>query len=149
MMTRRDFLASMGWGAIVVSAGALVAAVARFFDPPITTRAPGPVEVGRPEEFAVGSLTYAERARAYVGRDERGLYAIAATCTHLGCTPRLAERGDAFVCPCHGSQFSRDGQVTGGPATRGLERVFVGRGANGILYIDSSRVVDARFRLEL
>ncbi|HEX9076142.1 MAG TPA: ubiquinol-cytochrome c reductase iron-sulfur subunit [Anaerolineae bacterium] len=149
MMTRRDFLGSMGWGAIVVSAGALVAALARFFDPPLTTPAPGPVEVGRPEDFAVGSLYYADKARAYVGRDERGLYAIAAICTHLGCTPRLAERGDTFVCPCHGSQFARDGQVTSGPAMRGLDRVFVGRGANGALLVDRSHTVDARFRLEV
>lgn len=148
-MTRRDFLEKVGWGAFVLAAGAFATALARFFGPNVTTPAPGPVEVGRQEDFVVGSLTFVDRARAFLGRDERGFYAMAAICTHLGCTPHLAERGDAFVCPCHGSRFTRDGQVASGPATRSLDHVFVGRGANGVLFVDPRRVVDARFRLEL
>ncbi len=148
-MTRRDFLEKIGWGAILAVVGGLVAAMARFFEPNLVTPAPGPAEVGRPEDYAVGSLSFVEKARSYVGRDERGFYAIIASCTHLGCTPRLADSATTFVCPCHGSQFARDGHVVSGPATKVLERALVGRGANGQLLVDLSHLVNADYRLSV
>jgi cytochrome b6-f complex iron-sulfur subunit len=144
-ITRRDFLGKVGWGAIVVAVGAMAGAFVRFLQPNVTTPAPGPVDIGTPNDYPIGSLTLIENARSYLGHDERGWYALVAICTHLGCTPRL--EADAFVCPCHGSRFSRDGQVRTGPATRSLDHAFVGRGANGQLFIDRRRLVDANYRL--
>ena len=146
-LTRREFFGKIGWGAILVAVGSFAAVLARFFEPNVTTPAPGPVEIGAPGDYAVGSLTYVENTRAYLGRDERGVYAITAICNHLGCTPRL-ER-DAFACPCHGSQFTREGQVVNGPAPRSLDRAFVGRGTNGKLFVDRSRRVDVSYRLQV
>jgi cytochrome b6-f complex iron-sulfur subunit len=143
-LSRRDFLANIGWGALLLAAGSTAAAFARFMQPNVTTPAPGPVEIGAADEYAVGSLTYIESARAYLGRDARGFYAIVAVCTHLGCTPRL-EAND-FACPCHGSRFTRAGDVVNGPAPRALDRAFVGRAASGKLFIDRRRVVDADYR---
>ena len=143
-LTRRAFLANMGWGALLIATGATAAAFARFMQPNLTTPAPGPVEIGAAEDYAVGSLTFIENARSYLGRDARGFYAIIAVCTHLGCTPRL--QANEFACPCHGSKFSRDGAVVNGPATRALDRAFVGRAADGKLLIDRSRIVDANYR---
>ena len=41
-------------------------------------------------------------------------------CTHMGCIPLLKQ--DAFVCPCHGSQFDFAGRVARGvPAPRNLD----------------------------
>ncbi len=45
---------------------------------------------------------------------------FSAHCTHLGCRIKSLEN-DAFICPCHGSVFSLNGQVVKGPATRNLE----------------------------
>ncbi len=146
-MTRREFLERIGWGAALAALGGLLAALARFFEPNVTTAAPGPVDVGAPGDFALGSLSFVEQARIYVGRDERGYYAIVATCTHLGCTPRLEGDAYAFACPCHGSRFTREGEVVNGPATRALDRAWVGRAANGRLIVDRSRVVSRDFRL--
>ncbi len=144
-LTRRDFLTNLGFGSFLVASGALAAMLARFLTPNVVTPAPGPVEIGSPDEYAVGSLTHIENARAYLGRDERGFYAIIAICTHLGCTPRLD--ADEFVCPCHGSRFTRDGKVISAPATRALDRAFVGRNANGKLFVDRSRRVSGDYRL--
>ncbi len=144
-LTRRDFLSKMGIGAFLIAASSWVAAITRMLQPNLTSPAAGPVEIGAAEEYKVGTLTFVENARAYVGRDAGGIYAILAVCTHLGCTPRL--KADAFVCPCHGSRFSPEGQVVSGPATRPLDRAFVGRAANGKLVVDCSRVVDSEFRL--
>jgi cytochrome b6-f complex iron-sulfur subunit len=47
--------------------------------------------------------------------------AIDATCTHEGCRITDAD-GDVYVCPCHGSRYSRSGQVLAGPATSSLRR---------------------------
>jgi cytochrome b6-f complex iron-sulfur subunit len=38
------------------------------------------------------------------------------TCTHLGCPVAWNAQAGQFQCPCHGSVFSRTGQVIHGPA---------------------------------
>lgn len=43
---------------------------------------------------------------------------LSLTCTHAGCTLEWKETG--FQCPCHGSAFSREGCVLGGPAQQAL-----------------------------
>ena len=37
-------------------------------------------------------------------------------CTHQGCTAKWNENEKAFVCPCHNSKFSGNGDVLQGPA---------------------------------
>lgn len=59
--------------------------------------------------------------------------AIDAVCTHEGCTVTEAS-GTAYVCPCHGSRYSRTGQVLGGPATAAL-RQYASTFADGVLSI--------------
>ncbi len=143
-MTRRDFLTNVLGGAVLACTGALVTALARFMQPNMLMDTLGPVEAGAAASYPIGSLTFVEPARAYLGRDEAGFYAIVAVCTHLGCTPRLD--ANAFVCPCHGSRLTRGGQVANGPAARPLDRAWVGRAADGNLLIDRSKLVDANFR---
>jgi len=60
----------------------------------------------------------------YVRRHASGSWtAVLAECTHRGCQPEPV--GDRLECPCHGSQFSFDGEVLGGPAERRLTRFEV------------------------
>jgi len=47
--------------------------------------------------------------------------AVDATCTHEGCTVTNTD-GDQYVCPCHGSLYTRSGQVVHGPAMASLRR---------------------------
>lgn len=42
-------------------------------------------------------------------------------CPHLGCRPVWNDDATRFQCPCHGSQFSFDGEHLAGPAPRGLD----------------------------
>ena len=55
------------------------------------------------------------------------VYAIGATCTHLGCPLNEGQLlGDTVVCGCHGSGFRvTDGQVVQGPATISAPRFQV------------------------
>ena len=60
----------------------------------------------------------------YIRRHASGsLTAVLAACTHQGCQPEPV--GDRLECPCHGSQFSFEGEVLAGPAERPLTRYEV------------------------
>lgn len=43
-------------------------------------------------------------------------YALNAECTHLGCVVPWDNVQKKFICPCHGSQYDRMGNVLRGPA---------------------------------
>lgn len=58
---------------------------------------------------------------------------IDAVCTHESCTITGSD-GNAYVCPCHGSRYSRSGQVLAGPAKASL-RQFPATFADGVLTI--------------
>jgi ubiquinol-cytochrome c reductase cytochrome b subunit len=55
-------------------------------------------------------------------------------CPHLGCHYDWNPQSKTFVCPCHGSIFSIDGKVLGGPAPRPLDTLPF-RVENGMLYV--------------
>ena len=52
--------------------------------------------------------------------DGGGYAAVSSVCTHRGCTVDLG--GPGLACPCHGSQYDREGRVMRGPANRALTR---------------------------
>jgi cytochrome b6-f complex iron-sulfur subunit len=52
-------------------------------------------------------------------------------CTHLGCRARWNSDRGVFACPCHGSEFSPDGKVIRGPATRSLQQFDLVKEAEG------------------
>ena len=58
-------------------------------------------------------------------------------CPHLGCRFDWNEDANKFKCPCHGSQFTLDGEhIAGqGPADRGLDPLPL-REQNGIAQIE-------------
>lgn len=59
--------------------------------------------------------------------------AIDAVCSHESCTVTDAD-GASYVCPCHGSRYSRSGQVLRGPAQASLRR-FSTSFADGLVTI--------------
>lgn len=75
-----------------------------------------------------------------VVKDEDGVHAFGATCSHLGCD--LSEgklEGHVVTCGCHGSQFDiTDGHLIHGPATAPVPAYEV-RKRNGKLQIRLSR----------
>ncbi|MBL8017318.1 MAG: ubiquinol-cytochrome c reductase iron-sulfur subunit [Ignavibacteria bacterium] len=72
-----------------------------------------------------------------IRKSESTFIAVRTICTHKGCDVEL--EGDKFVCPCHGSEFTVDGVVTQGPATKNLkifETIF--DSGNGTVTIKTS-----------
>lgn len=49
--------------------------------------------------------------------------AVSTQCTHQGC--QVEPAGDRLACPCHGSEYTFDGQVLQGPAVQSLQRFRV------------------------
>ncbi len=62
-----------------------------------------------------------------------GLIALEQTCTHEGCAINWTPADQRFKCPCHGSQFDRQGRVVAGPAPYGLYRHRLQVAANAVV----------------
>jgi cytochrome b6-f complex iron-sulfur subunit len=95
-----------------------------FLEPPKTANSFGGIfDVGAVHELPqAGSAPVANtKGRFWLVNDDLGLRAIHSTCTHLQCLFSWDQEKQLFVCPCHGSEFSRDGAVLRGPATRDLD----------------------------
>jgi glycine/D-amino acid oxidase-like deaminating enzyme/nitrite reductase/ring-hydroxylating ferredoxin subunit len=61
-------------------------------------------------------------------RDDKGaLHLRSAVCTHAGCAVHWNDFEACWDCPCHGSQFTIDGDVLNGPAARPLAPVEIDR----------------------
>jgi cytochrome b6-f complex iron-sulfur subunit len=132
-VSRRSFLSLASLGSFFAAMGVALAGVLRL---PRPTVLPGPVrrfKVGSEEDFPVGSETRLEKENVFIFRDEQGIYAISAVCTHLGCIVAQSQQG--FACPCHGSKFDHKGNVVGGPAPRPLPWLEVSRAADGSLLV--------------
>jgi len=142
--SRRDFLALFGRGALWATAGVTIVALLRYLS--FTEPTPPQVFVlDEPSAYPPGTTTPVAEGRAFIEHDERGLYAINATCTHLGCLVKQARSG--FECPCHGSQFTATGAVTHGPATSPLNYAALSIDSAGKVILDLSQMVEASFRL--
>ncbi len=131
---RRKFLSILGWTGAGIS-GLLAVLGNIFYLKPAVTYGPAMVfRVGKPQDYPRGIKEVFENEKVVVVRDPKGFAAISVTCTHLGCTVRASDAG--FECPCHGSQFDTDGNVTGGPAPKPLPWYQVALAPNGELEIN-------------
>jgi cytochrome b6-f complex iron-sulfur subunit len=63
---------------------------------------------------------------------ETQVVALSAICTHAGCSMDYSSAQQLLDCGCHGSQFTTDGKVVRGPATRALRVYSVTMASNTI-----------------
>ena len=138
-MSRRDFLTKGALAAFSLAMGGAVVGGVVLPKPPVS---PGPTrryKLGAPEEFPVGTGIKIDSGSFFLFRDDAGFSAITSVCTHLGCIVTKADNG--FSCPCHGSQFSAEGKVIGGPAPRALPWLNVSLTPDGKLMVDADKEV--------
>jgi menaquinol-cytochrome c reductase iron-sulfur subunit len=64
-----------------------------------------------------------QKMLAFVKRDGDKLFALSATCTHLGCNVRWREETNQFVCPCHAGVYDENGDNVSGPPPKPLVRL--------------------------
>jgi nitrite reductase/ring-hydroxylating ferredoxin subunit len=130
-VTRQMFLQIGLWLSGLVSAWGIF----RFlsYETPGETLLPS-ITLDPPNTYAIGTAVYVPEVRAWLLRDNEGLYAVSSTCTHLGCTVNGDD--NKFVCPCHGSQFDLAGRVLQGPAAKTLPNFEVSLSEDGRVVID-------------
>ena len=164
---RRQFLnrstvVLMGTGLLSFAAAGFVA----FLWPTAAPIFGGKVNVGKLDDILAsirsnGGFFYASNARSYVTvypsealpkargvKDykpvlegmEAGVVAIYQKCPHLGCRVPECKSSQWFECPCHGSQYNRNGEKKAGPAPRGMDHFAVTVGGTGDVIIDTSTV---------
>jgi len=73
-----------------------------------------------PNDFPVG-ITFADKVIVVKDQNKK-LKIFSSNCTHLGCRINNSVN-NIFICPCHGSQFSTDGEVLKGPAMKKLNEL--------------------------
>ena len=105
------------------------------------------ITLEQPFNYLLGSVTYVPEVKAWLMHDEGGIYAVSATCSHLGCRVKAEEA--QFVCPCHGSQFDLSGRLLHGPATTALPSFEVLISEDGRVVIDRRVTVAPIIRLKL
>lgn len=103
----------------------------------------GVFDLGDPTQYPAGSVTPVEAGRFYLVRlEDGGFLAIYRRCTHLGCAVPFEPSKGQFVCPCHGSAFTDEGDVLNAPAPRPLDLFEMSVSESGGLLVDTSQPVE-------
>jgi cytochrome b6-f complex iron-sulfur subunit len=169
-VSRRELLRrSLGLGALLVGLEWLGGTLGVLW--PSTAAAALRVRVGTLDDLvaanpllpiAGGYPAYVPAARAFVvllepgrgftpGADATGtgigvnVIALSQRCPHLGCRPNPCLEDWWMHCPCHQSRYDRLGIKPAGPAfgpaSRGMDRYAVEVDDEGVLTVDTSRIV--------
>ena len=148
-VSRRRFVSWIGMAWTAFAAALLTAgtATARFMFPNVLFEKSPTFKAGFPDEVRVGEVDtrFKQDDGVWLVRDDGGIYALRAVCTHLGCTPNWLPEAEKFKCPCHGSGYYKSGINFEGPSPRPLERVGISLLPDGQMLIDKSET----FRFEL
>lgn len=140
-LSRRNFL-GIAWAAsLTLIFSQAVLALLKFIKPVQREGFGGLVFAGRLEDFAVDSVSRISKGRFYISRTPQGLIALWQKCPHLGCSIPWDESEGLFHCPCHGSTFSRVGDVMGGPAPRAMDYFPVEINQEGV-WVDTGSPVN-------
>jgi len=144
VLSRRAFISWCGvaWTAFSAASAAGLATCARFMFPNVLFEPPMSFKAGPPSEFSSIGMVYEmfkARYGCWIVRDEKQIFALSTTCTHLGCTPNWLAAEQKFKCPCHGSGFYKTGINFEGPAPRPLERYKIVMADDGQILVDKSK----------
>jgi cytochrome b6-f complex iron-sulfur subunit len=135
-LSRRDFLKLARDGFLYLSGALALGGLLRFLDfnpDPLPKTA---FDLGPASNYPLDSRTTLADIPAFLIHSEKGFTALSLVCTHLGCTVGSDAKG--FACPCHGSSYNADGQVTHGPAVQSLRslRIEITKDNQLILHTD-------------
>src|SRR5262245_12248531 len=140
-MNRRTFCLAFVYAIwVFIGAVLVVPAAVYLFWPPRPKRAAewteagtlSQLQAGTPNELVFrrnrvdGWRVSSEKSTAWVVRKAGNkVVAFSPRCPHLGCAYHWNSARNEFLCPCHASTFSIDGEVLKGPALRALDRFAV------------------------
>lgn len=135
-LPRRNFFTLVGLGSITSATAGSGPLFVQYASPNVLFEPALSFDAGRPEEYEMGiDERWARKQKIWIVRTEKGIYALVAICTHLGCTPTWGAQEQGVHCPCHGSTFSLDGDVREGPAPTPLYRAPIRLDEQGHLIV--------------
>ena len=122
-LSRRDFLKIVRDGFLYLSGALAAGGFLRFLDFDPNPAPKTEFDLGPASDYPFNSRTLLSDPPAVLLHTEKGFSALSLVCTHLGCN--VESKVDGFACPCHGSHFDKDGNVTHGPAEKHLNLLRV------------------------
>ena len=142
--SRRNFFAkactALGISALLAGLMSSVYANFRFFFPKVLYEPPSRFKAGLPDSYQSGvSDNLVKDHQVWIVREGDKLYTLLAVCTHLGCLTSFFPNEGLFKCPCHGSNFSLQGDPVAGPAPVPLYRLALSLGEDGQIVVDKAR----------
>lgn len=136
-MERHEFISKLGIGLMVACAGcSLVSCGSKSSDPTVGGATPPPAK-GTGNLFTldldndlkdIGQSTVAQGVivvRIAAGNTADAFTAVQVSCTHRGTAIGYNSGQGIFICPAHGSEFSKTGAVVMGPASAALQKYNV------------------------
>lgn len=140
--SRRDFLKT-AWKGLGVVAGLEITGLTLHFlsDRNENVNQNLMFDAGFPDEFPLGTVTPFRKGHFYLVRmKDGGFLAMTIKCSHLGCSVLWDEKKNEFICPCHSSRFSLNGNVVNPPAPRALD-IYTIVFENGKILVDLSKKI--------
>src|SRR5579864_3573628 len=135
---RRAFFTKLGLGSLSIAAAGTAAFAYQFLSPNVLFEPSPIVNAGRPESYAVDSVTLDVNSGIYLVHAQEGFFALSAVCTHLGCLTAWEPELGIIACPGHGSKFKRHGETIAGPAPKPLPWLQTWVSDEGDLMVDRS-----------
>jgi Rieske Fe-S protein len=138
-MDRKEFLSTFGLGLAAICAGGCLASCSKS-----STDTPGGGTVNPPTgvNFTVDLNNEIKNVgeslirngvivvRLLTGTTASSFTAVQVACTHEGTAINFNNSQTRFVCPNHGSQFTTEGTVLNGPASRNLKKYNIAVASN-------------------
>jgi cytochrome b6-f complex iron-sulfur subunit len=150
MLTRREFLNSIGSGALVATGLGAAAVSWRYLSPNVLFEPPLIFKEKQPEDYQPDTVKLDADNKIYVVRQEQGsFYCMSAICTHLGCLTFWKGDENLVACPCHGSRFNKLGEVVRGPAPRSLPHYLITLDDRGQLVVNKGENVPEDYILKV
>jgi cytochrome b6-f complex iron-sulfur subunit len=134
-MEREEFLSKLGIGALAVCMGCSMVACIKSNTSPSTGNGTNPPASGTTLTADLGSsLTNIGDSkvsngiilvRIAAGNTVSSFTAVQVACTHEGNSINYNASQGLFICPAHGSEFSKSGALIQGPATTSLKQYTI------------------------
>ncbi len=154
--SRRKFFLVSGWSSLGLLCAGSGAGFAKFFYPGVLYEPRTTFNAGKPNDYVaptnpnevVVDERFKKTQRVWIVRADKGIYAMVAVCTHLGCTPNWFPAEQRFKCPCHGSNYNIEGEVVAGPAPLPLFRAKISVAADGSMIVTTGLLGIRRAELQ-
>lgn len=124
-VSRRNLLNALLGGSFVAWAAAVVFPVLKYLTPPKDAGGANKLTLDDAQKAELGAKGFliarmgTERVLMFKDPDGK-LRALAAKCTHEGCTVQWAASEAMVTCACHNGRFTQEGRVISGPPPRPL-----------------------------